>query len=608
MAKPNSRPPAAGPSSLSTTRPADRRRRRIAQQRSRSAPSSGIFALVATVWSTGVDGHPVDPSHTALPFLYPFIDTEPASPAHPRSDGFHILDDILPPPSDTPPVVTTPACLQERSNLPDKYVQGSDGLWRKTTEWSLYGSTDCSGSCSPTATSLPSDVNDQASPSSPPNSMTSSPTASLDDFDVSLLPTGWKVQSATSRDLTIVILVLSMALAGIILFMMVTCVAWRKKKGRTKDVEKIKKKLYLEDLDEGSAESIRQMEAKQKKWARATSRWKSNIRFSARRRRVSRLSSTSSTAVAPTHDEEEDRRTIPEEHETPPFSRALSPISLHPSLSSVDDNASPPLASERAPSPVLTEPGDRIEEPVSPTLFDTPSFPPAYRPSSPGPAPLPSHPSDSPIYQSTDGVTIPGSSKPPFHRAAMAGSSSQEHGEALEPASHAGHVATDDKALLARRAAMISAPPIDGAEFSLPFVASVPALEDDDLELPLDDPHLAPHAPDPDEEVRPPYSPPESGLPSPPSKGKMAAQYDYSYEFDGDLDIANVEPESGPSAPPFEESPSAPPFEAACVAPSAPPLEDDGVPAASAPPLEASEAAEIPVLGGRICHGEHTST
>ncbi|TFY74305.1 hypothetical protein EWM64_g9707, partial [Hericium alpestre] len=139
--------------------------------------------------------------------------------------------------------------------------------------------------------------------------------------------------------------------------------------------------------------------------------------------------------------------------------------------------------------------------------------------------------------------------------------------------------------MLALMAAMSSAPPVEDSAgyFSHPS-ASVPPLNDIS-EMPFEVCSRSP-SPYPDD-AQPPYSPPRSGLPPPPDKGKLAAAYDdYPYSLEQDMDIEDVEPEPGPSAPPFEDAgPSAPPFEEA--GPSAPPFESSMEP--SAPPLHDSE-------------------
>jgi len=142
---------------------------------------------------------------------------------------------------------------------------------------------------------------------------------------------------------------------------------------------------------------------------------------------------------------------------------------------------------------------------------------------------------------------------------------------------HAAHVATDDKALLARLAELASAPPADDASESVETSEaeiSVPAWQDEEIE---DFTHATSLAPKLDASS----SSPSSFFPPPPSKERLAAaeRLEYSFGFDG-LDSAEPEPE--PSAPPFEEG-------------SAPPLDNDVFPMPSAPPLlDEQHGLEVP--------------
>jgi len=82
-------------------------------------------------------------------------------------------------------------------------------------------------------------------------------------------------------------------------------------------------------------------------------------------------------------------------------------------------------------------------------------------------------------------------------------------------------------------------------------------------------------------EPHPPYSPPTSMLPPPPSKGKQ--RFDYSYDLDISLNVDNVsvEPQLGPSAPPFghcEAVPSAPPFDFDVPVSLVPPMDSEDFP------------------------------
>jgi len=68
-------------------------------------------------------------------------------------------------------------------------------------------------------------------------------------------------------------------------------------------------------------------------------------------------------------------------------------------------------------------------------------------------------------------------------------------------------------------------------------------------------------------------SPNSSMLPLPPPKSRMAAPTFYEYLASFEEDIIGVEPDAGPSAPPFEID--------ECLAPSAPPLDIDYMPQGS---------------------------
>ncbi|KAI0078868.1 hypothetical protein K474DRAFT_1770646, partial [Panus rudis PR-1116 ss-1] len=100
------------------------------------APSSGILAFLASLSASSVDGHPLD--HAAPPpdFLCPSISPDYASRAPPpkprrlrsRSD-----------PSSSSDSPKSKRLTRTRPFVPDKYVQGPDGRWRKSENWTLYG-------------------------------------------------------------------------------------------------------------------------------------------------------------------------------------------------------------------------------------------------------------------------------------------------------------------------------------------------------------------------------------------------------------------------------------------------------------------------------------
>jgi len=108
--------------------------------------------------------------------------------------------------------------------------------------------------------------------------------------------------------------------------------------------------------------------------------------------------------------------------------------------------------------------------------------------------------------------------------------------------------------------------------------------DDDDFEFSSESRSSSPIRDADGSEQRPPYLPPSSLLPPPPSKGKF--KYDYSNDLNLDLnyDIANIEPGLGPSAPPFEESEAVP---------SAPPVDlDVEAPVPSAPAMVTEEESD----------------
>ncbi|KAH9081478.1 hypothetical protein EDB83DRAFT_2332974 [Lactarius deliciosus] len=541
MAKTNC-PSIAGPSSPAQPRHSPRSRRR------RSPPC--IVAFLATISASpfSANAHPLDPPQTALPFLYPPFIHQPTPSVAKRS---------LPSSSDattsTPPPVPAAQCDQERSNLPDKYVLGDDGYWHKT-KWSLYGSSQCPGSCPPSA------VQDADARNGP--TVTVLPlSTSVDEFDVSSLPTGWNTPNNASRQGTVIILSLSAALAVVILVMMLTCVVWRRKFIPKKDPEKKWRQSSDFAEEDDTSRSIREAKAAQRRWTNAVSRWRNNVRFSARRRRTDRaIARTSSYSTLGRGD-----GIGTERENTPSSSRSPSPTPTMRSRASTSQDVPSSSAASvhsatsqtRAQSSRASSPQPQVTSPFSlPPHPASPIQPPAYHPQPP--IPPPSTGDHSPPYTHTD-CCSPSSSKPPL-------SSSSPHqlddGDG-QLDSLSGHVATDDKAILSRRAAFISAPP--GSSSHFPPSVSVPSMEDDDdFEFPSDSRPSSPIHDAYSSEERPPYLPPSSLLPPPPSKGKL--KYDYSRDLDLDLnyDIATVEPALGPSAPPFEETeavPSAPPFD-----------------------------------------------
>lgn len=554
---------------------------------SSSSPSAAILALLATFSASPLVSHayPLEPPQTALPFLYPPSLRQSTPSLQKRS----------PTPSTSNPVsstTTTPpsppsGCSKDGPNMPDKYVMEDDGLWYKTV-WSLYGSTYCPVSknstyvCTITMTAkcFPPLFSSQ-NPCSPPSSLPelhndiNSPPAletspSLGDFDMSTLPTGWTYPHTAlpSHHGTVVIIALSVALSVIIMTLMLSFVFWRRRHRPNRDPEKKGRRTPPSIADDDNDRVIREVKARQRKWFKAASRWRENVRFSARRRRTARV--LASTTSYSTLSQEEKSGTAAGTETTISHSRSSSPTATPRSVTP-DVYTSSRASIRSSHSQIQTT---HAPESESQTL---PTDPPPSSPLSPQPPAYHSRssyfpPHDLHEFTYTDCST----SKAPLSLHTQPRPHDDADGH-VTPLS--GHVATDDKTVLSRRTALASAPPESDSNVSQSV--SVPLMEDEDMfELP---PGLPPSSPTHDAydyEPQPPYSPPTSLLPPPPSKGKQ--KFDYSHDWDISLDVDNVtvEPQLGPSAPPLEESevmPSAPPIDSDVHVPSAPPLdaEDD---------------------------------
>jgi len=356
---------------------------------------------------------------------------------------------------------------------------------------------------------------------------------------------------------------------------MIACVIWRRKLIPKKDPEK-KQRQSSDFADDDSSRSIREAKAAQRRWTNAVSRWRSNVRFSARRRRTDRaIARTTSYSTLG----QEGERIVSEHENSPSSSRSSSPTPTIRSRASTNQDIPPSSVASvrsatsraRAQSSRASSPQPQVISPYSlPSHPASPVQPPAYHPQPPVPPPPTGD--HSPPYTHSDRCSS-SPLKPPLSSSSSPQLNDGDNGH-LDSLS--GHVATDDKALLSRRAAFASAPL--GSSSHFPPSAPVPPTEDDDdFEFPSESRPSSPVRGAYGSEERPPYLPPTSLLPPPPSKGKL--KYDYSCDLDLGLnyDIATVEPGLGPSAPPFEESEAVP---------SAPPL-DLGLPVASAPVLAA---------------------
>ena len=354
----------------------------------------------------------------------------------------------------------------------------------------------------------------------------------------------------------VIVLSLSVALAVIILAMMLACVFWRRKLAPKKDPEK--KRGHSSDFaDDDASRSIREAKAAQRRWSKAASRWRGNVRFAFRRRRAERAltrASTYSTASQEIEGTAVSTSSSRSHSPTPTLrSRASTSQDIRPSsAASIHSTTSrAPSSRPSSPQPRLSSPYDVPPRP--PSLIE----PPAYHRQPAVPPPTGDH---SPPYTHSD-CRPSSSSKSPLP---TSNSSLPTERDNDQLGSFSGHVATDDKALLSRRAALASAP----LESSSRLSPSAPSIEDgDDFEFSSGSRPSSPVHDAYGSEEQPPYEPPTSLLPPPPSKGKLKYDLDINYE------IATIEPGLGPSAPPFEESgavPSAPPLDLNVPVPSAP--------------------------------------
>lgn len=342
------------------------------------------------------------------------------------------------------------------------------------------------------------------------------------------------------------------------------------------------------------------MKSQQRLWARATARWKANVRQSARRRR--KRNATSAKDV--------DTRSLVD---TPAHSTSVS-LRTSASHSSFSHSITSTTSSGRRDS---YDPSSsaRRETPSSP------SRPPAYLSE---PLNTTAAPQETSLSAALASPSRPLYSKAGFLVGSAPDDAPSAGEDALPPADpfNAGHIATDDKAALARMASLASAPPLGGAstfrgegEPSTLF-ATVPVLEDDFEPIP---PELritdcgdyvgtysglsggrAAHSPGPSPLLTasgtqtPSYSrepSPHPTLPAPPSRGRLAAPTFYEYPVSFEEDILSAEPEAGPSAPPFAQTDT--------LAASAPPMEFDYEPLdmvalPSAPPMEGLAGESLP--------------
>ncbi|KAG5717570.1 hypothetical protein E4T56_gene4450 [Termitomyces sp. T112] len=532
--------------SASSTRPSSTSAFRRKRKTSFPTPSSTVLALLATISASfaSAEASPAPPS-----FLCPSFRPEPTRTLNTRTRGAR------------PPVKRSLVPRDNPRILPDKFVQDDNGRWRRVDTYTLYGSTVCI-SCGEYATST-AVFDDQVQNSPTPSVPISTSAASTSTYSISL-PPGWKPQEASSAGRTTLVLALSLVLASFICFFIVSCIFWRKKKRRGQgqgDVEKKAHKRCRQSADDDGISMLagREVKVKQKIWAKATARWKANAKYIARQRRgkrfgiTTRVSSPRSSCAS--LDRAQDTQATAAQ---PPTSTSLATISRRSSLETLHTSTE------------ATQLEQTRHAPSSPTQTDyCPSQTSSLRPSSP-----PAYHGD--ILVGTTGrdnvlpIPEPGSDSSHGKRQSFSCDDRSNPPYSI----HSAHVATDDKRLLARMAEFASAPPLDptsSSDTSATCHASVPVWQDEEFGDFGEGSHQhesAHRSFSPSGSLSNPSSP-ANFFPTPPCKGKMAAPafYDYPYTFDDML----VEPELGPSAPPFEEEPTHL-SEMAELAPSAPPL------------------------------------
>lgn len=157
MAKPRAQTHLASPATSSSSprlpkRTYTRRRRQSpSSSRLTIAPSSALLASLATVAAacSAADGRPLSPDSQPPDFLCPFLPLDVQEEyLVPHTHHIRTDDRIGEDEEDVFYLGPTPTrskriARRKRGLVPDKYVQGTDGRWRKEGSWTLYGSTYC---------------------------------------------------------------------------------------------------------------------------------------------------------------------------------------------------------------------------------------------------------------------------------------------------------------------------------------------------------------------------------------------------------------------------------------------------------------------------------
>ncbi|KAI0094252.1 hypothetical protein BDY19DRAFT_988114 [Irpex rosettiformis] len=540
-------------------------------------PSSTVLAVLAAVAasSSTVDGRPLSTDSQPLDFLCPILASDNSDCASSSKATSHIPD-VDPRLYYLSP---TPTRNKRRPKavgyVPDKFSKGEDGRWRRESTWSLYGSTHCEcEDAIASATAVPQ-VDDQIDPSQITNQdqTTSQPTQSSNM--TANLPPGWEGNS--SKDVPAYILVLSIFLAILIFGTIFGCVGWRRKRrafARMDYEKRIRKQMKEECDSDTESQEVRQARTQQKMWAKASAKWKIGIRMSIRRRR---------------------RRAVPQVIQDSEPRRSTD--TLVSRMSEAPSTISP--RSVGISGPAQTDNTPRLSSPSS-RDGDLPHIPPASSVKQSIDSARPSHPPQYPEDSTSSTVQgqHPNVDRPStldLRRSSVVESAidppAPPSGDDIPYTASVGHVATDDKTVLARMVQFASAPPEDD-DVAGPSVPEIEDLEQDAIDLLNEDPtrpsysessshwnrsvlsnpclapsglsSLLPHTPAPIYS-REPSPPPDSrspppAFPPPPTKAQLFYEYPSTFE----VDVEGTEPEPMPSAPPFEfaSGPSAPPDDA----------------------------------------------
>lgn len=328
---------------------------------------------------------------------------------------------------------------------------------------------------------------------------------------------------------------------------MVACVIWRRRKKKTRDLER--KFAHKRGADHDPQDNVREQDARGKMriWARASARWKSSIRQSARRRRKRPMvPSIVNRLLSPTFSD------------SPQVSLVAPLTSSRGSFVSQELDPSTPEA-------VSCPEGSPTEPPT--VLHDRPrsASPPTY-----GASFIPRFSRPPPNAAASDSSLTPSPDSPHAVRHSDLPSFIEDEPLPYIPPSD-GHVATDDKAQLAHIRELASSPPtmVDPAGASATQPVSAPEWHEvevdlEDLGIDLSEVPMSFHnfgsAP---------------SFPPPLSKVDVPFGYldDHPLRYGEGDDILVSLPIPGPSRPLLGASPSAPPIDDPGLEPSAPCLE-----------------------------------